>query len=135
MADQCGWDEINAWIAAHRDELPRTLAELTRYPMAYRRAIFGASPPDVRAGFWRDHWAGFLGPDSPLTPEQQAFLREAEAALPELMAADREAAQTHARAFEARMLGVFSREEAVAIFGTLGPPEPAEGMPAPQSQS
>jgi hypothetical protein len=131
MADQCGWDEVRAWIAAHRDTLPTTLAELTRLPMAYRRAVFSASPPEVRARFWREHWATFLGPDSPLTPQQQAFVREAETALNELTSDDREATQARARAFEERMRGVFSRAEAAALFATLGPPEPPEGIPAP----
>jgi hypothetical protein len=131
MPDQCGWDEVHAWVAAHRDALPRTMADLVRFPMAYRRAIFAASPPEVRARFWREHWAAFLGPDSPLSPEQQAFLRETEAALPELTSDDRAAAQAHGRAFEARMAGLFSREEAGALFAALGPPEPPEGIAAP----
>ena len=131
MADQCGWSEIHAWVAAHRDVLPRTLADLATFPIAYRRAIFAASPPDVRATFWREHWAPFLAPDSPLSPEQQAFLREAEAALPALMGDDRTSVQVQLRAFEDRMRAVFSRQEAGALFATLGPAEPPEGLPAP----
>jgi hypothetical protein len=71
MADQCGWHEINAWVAAHRDALPRTLAELARFPMAHRRAIFGVSPPEVRTRSRREHRAGFLAPHSPLSPDSQ----------------------------------------------------------------
>lgn len=131
MPEQCGWDEVQAWVAAHRDSLPTTLAELTRLPMAYRRAVFTASSPEVRARLWREHWATFLGPDSPLTAEQQALVREAEAALLGLTSDDRAAARARAQAFEERMRGVFSRGEAAAIFATLGPPEPPEGVPAP----
>ena len=131
MADQCGWNEIHAWVAAHRDTLPRTLSELARYPMAYRRAIHGALASEERVALWREHLVSFLGPDSRLSLDQRAVLREAIDDLPALMSDDRAEARSRARALEERMLGVFSRDEARPIIATLGPDEPPEGLPDP----
>jgi hypothetical protein len=131
MADRGGWSEIAAWIAGHRDALPRTLGELAHFPVSYRGAIVRALPPAAREAIWREHFAGFLAADSPLSVEQQALVREAMADLPTLMADDLATAQARARELEARMGPLFSRPEAFRIFGVLGPPEPAGGLPAP----
>ena len=40
---------------------------------------------DVRVRLWREHMASFLGPESPLTPEQQIFVREYHDALPAIL--------------------------------------------------
>ena len=131
MADQCGWDEIHAWVAAHRDALPQTLKELSRYPMIYRRAIIGAVSPAVREAMWHEHLSGFLGPEAGLSPAQQACVREMMAALSTLMAEDRQKAQPLMEEIEERISTLFSREQAGSIFATLGPPEPPEGLPIP----
>jgi len=39
--------------------------------------------------------------------------------------------QEKIRAFEERMRGAFTRQQAAAIFGMVGPPEPPEGLPLP----
>ena len=131
MSDQCGWNKIDAWVAAHQDGLLQKLAELACYPMAYRRAIIGAVSPSVREAIWREHLGGFLGPESRLSPAQQDFVREAMAALPTLMAEDRETALALALEFKQRASLLFSRQQACLIFVTLGPPEPPEGLPVP----
>jgi hypothetical protein len=131
MADQCGWSEIHAWVAAHRDALPHTLAELARYPMAYRRAIHGALSSEERVALWREHLASFLGPGSNLSAVQSTLLRQAIDDLPALMSDDRAETQARLRDLEHRMSGVFSRDELRPIVATLGPDEPPEGLPAP----
>ena len=42
MSGSCGWfpmrrDEIEAWVEAHKSELPRTLAELATFPFRFGR--------------------------------------------------------------------------------------------------
>ncbi|MER6308685.1 hypothetical protein [Streptomyces sp. NPDC001657] len=44
--------EAAHWAAAHRDNLPRTYDAVTAYPVAYQRAIFDASPPDIQSRLW-----------------------------------------------------------------------------------
>jgi hypothetical protein len=131
MSDRCGWDVVNAWVAAHRDSLPRTLEELAKYPIAYRRAIQGAVAADVRAAFWCDHLRSFLGPGTELSPDQQAFVEETIAKMPAMSAAPRIKAQEMARELEMRMVPLFSREQAFRIFAHLGPLEPPEGLAPP----
>ena len=58
------------------DALPQTLAELARYPIAYRRAIDGKLAPSVREAMWREHLEDFLGAETTLTPVQQAVVRD-----------------------------------------------------------
>jgi len=131
MSDRCGWDAVNAWVAAHRDSLPQTLDELAKYPVAYRRAIQGVVAPEIRAAFWCDHFRSFLGPGTHLSPEQQAAVNEAIAAMPAMCATSSQEAQDMARELETRLVPLFRREEAFWIFGHLGPPEPPEGIAPP----
>ena len=61
----CGWfpmkrDEIQAWVEAHRDTLPRTLAELARFPIPFRKVIVAAVEPALQISFWREHLETFL---------------------------------------------------------------------------
>ena len=129
MSDACGYDAILAWVAAHRDRLPSTLAELATFPMAYRRVIVGAVPPSVRVRMWQEHLESFLDPTSPLTTEQQAFVRECRETIHKILAEpiDREAGD----ALGERGRQILGRENALRILATLGPPEPAGGLPLP----
>ena len=60
---------IGSWVREHRHSLPRTLAELSRFPMAWRRAIVPALPFDDRVALWREHLATFLEPASGLADD------------------------------------------------------------------
>ena len=131
MPDSCGWDTINAWVQAHRDALPTTLAALSLYPMNYRRAIHGAVTLEVRTNLWREHFESFLAPSSTLSAPQQAFLRDTLPELRLIFAADRATAQARMRELEAHMLTLFTPDEARVIFSQLGPDEPAAGISAP----
>ena len=134
MSGSCGWfpmkaDEIRAWVEAHQDALPSTLAELSQLPIPFRKVIVAFISPERRVAFWREHMTTFVGPDSKLTAEQQAFVQESSHNLPSLLAAP--APNPVIVAWEARMVGLFSRLEAGPIFGMVGPPEPPEGLPLP----
>jgi hypothetical protein len=131
MADSCGYNPIVAWVAAHRESLPRTLGELSRYPVAYRRVIQGRVPADVRLGFWRDHLESFLAAPSSLNDDQQAFVREVLGQLDDIFVAKDVDGQARAKEFESRMPPLFSREQAHRIFALLGPPEPPGGIAPP----
>ena len=129
LSDRCSYTPILAWVNAHRDRLPQTLAELATYPMAYRRMIIGVLPVDVRVRMWQEHLSSFLDPASPLTPEQQAFVRECREAMPTLLTQplDRRALDLMGHRGQ-RVLGA---EYAERVLATLGPSEPPEGLPVP----
>jgi hypothetical protein len=136
MSGSCGWfplpyEEIVAWVDSHADELPRTLAELSAFPTAFRRVIVNHVSPEQRTMFWQDHLRTFLGPESGLNVEQRVFVEEAIQRLPDIFASPLAEAQAKMRPLEDRMRGLFVREQAAAMFGMVGPAEPPEGLPLP----
>jgi hypothetical protein len=136
MSGSCGWfpmkhGEIAAWVEAHRDSLPQTLAELSEFPIAFRKVIVNMVSPELRTSLWREHLGTFIGPQSALSPEQQELVRDAQDQLPELFGGSQANFETRAKALEDRMRLLITPQQAAQIFGTLGPPEPPEGLPLP----
>jgi len=136
MSGSCGWfplgpEQIRAWVQRHARELPQTLPELSRYPIPFRKAIVAAVGPEVRTALWRAHLETFLGPESELAAPQRELVRDAITEFPIIFGADRPEAERRMRALEDRMRVLITREQAGRIFGTLGPPEPSEGLPLP----
>jgi hypothetical protein len=136
VSGTCGWfplshEEIVAWVEAHADDLPRSVAELSTFPIAFRRVIVDHVSAERRARFWQDHLRTFLGPESPLTGEQRAFVEDAIERLPDLFASPHADAQHTMRPLEDRMRRLFTREQAAAMFGMVGPAEPSGGLPLP----
>ena len=132
----CGWfpleyEEIVAWVEQHRATLPTTLVELSAFPVAFRKVIVNTVAPRQRTRFWEEHLRSFLEPQSHLTAEQRAFVAETIPRLPGIFESPPEEGQSRMRALEERMRKVFTRQQCAAIFGTVGPPEPPEGLPLP----
>ena len=123
--------EIAAWVEEHRDELPANLAELSQYPMPFRKVIVNALAPEQRIELWRAHLLTHLEPTSDLSPTQQQLVRDAIEELPALFGGTLEAGQARALALEGRVREHFTPQEALRVFGTLGPPEPSGGLPLP----
>jgi hypothetical protein len=122
----CEWTgisaaEARAWVQAHKHELPVTLAQLAELPIPIRKAIVAEVSGEQRAAFWREHFLRFVGPNSTLRADQQAFIRQALEELPALHAVDDPTWRARASAFEQRIAQCFSRDEARRIFRTLGP--------------
>ena len=132
----CGWfpidpDEIRAWVEAHAHDLPQTLDELSRLPIPFRKAVVAAVSPEVRMSLWREHLESYASPTSELTPPQRELVADAIVELPIIFQGARAEGEGRARALEDRMRELITREQASRIFGTLGPPEPPEGLPLP----
>ena len=136
MSGSCGWfplrpEEIRAWVDAHRNELPQTLDALATFPIPFRKAIVNAVSSEQRISFWREHLSSFVGPDTDLTTEQRTLVCDALDMLPDIFGGSRVDGQARVRALEGRMRELLTREQAARMFGTLGPPEPSEGLPLP----
>ena len=136
MPGSCGWfplphEEIVAWVESHADELPGTLAQLSTYPIAFRRIIVNHVSHDRRTKLWQEHLRSFLGPQSQLSPDQRAFVKATIGALPTLFAQPLVQVQAAMKPLEEQMRALLTREQAAAMFGMLGPPEPPEGLPLP----
>ena len=132
----CGWfplppDEIAAWVEAHRDTLPTSLAELATFPVAFRRVIVNTVSSERRTRFWQEHLATFLEPAAGLTAEQRAVVSEVIPQLPDIFGSPLLEAQAKMRPLIERMSRTFSRPQCAAMFGMVGPPEPPGGLPLP----
>lgn len=126
-----GYNGIVAWVRKNPDKVPKTLAELSMLPIAFRRVIVNKVSPEVRTAMWREHLKSFLGEDTTLDERQQELVRDAIDQLPTLFTSDRPEFQARAKALEERMKDALTREQAFSMFGMLGPAEPPEGLPLP----
>jgi hypothetical protein len=136
MGGSCGWfplshKEIVEWVEAHADDLPRTLTELSAYPVPFRRVIVNYVSPEWRTEFWREHLRTFIGEDSRLSADQGAFVEETIGRLSSIFGKPLADARVDMKSLEDRMRDLFTREQAAAMFGMCGPPEPPEGLPLP----
>lgn len=132
----CGWfplppDEIAAWVEAHHDRLPTTLAELAQFPVAFRRVIVNAVSAEQRIRFWQAHLSTFLEPGAGLTAAQRTVIAEMIPQVSDLFGGPLLEAQSKMRPLEQRMNQTFSRAQCAAIIGMVGPPEPPGGLPLP----
>lgn len=132
----CGWfplpyDEIVAWVNEHRDALPTNLAELSAYPVAFRKVIVNSASVEQRTRFWEEHLRSFLEPQAGLNADQRAFIAETIPLLADIFGSPTPEAQSRIRPLEERMKQLLSREQCAAMFGMVGPPEPPGGLPLP----
>jgi hypothetical protein len=89
---ECGWfpmkpNDIRDWIDRHPESLPRTLEDLARFPMAFRRIMVNMVSPEMRLGLWREHLESFLNSQSGLNGDQRALVEATIPELPSLFAA------------------------------------------------
>jgi hypothetical protein len=120
-----------SWVKANSGNLPQSYAEVTGYPMAYRRAIFEASSPRVRSSLWVEQFRTYLRTHPGLPKEKLEIVRRAIAiASQENVFADQVAVRGAHTAEVARLeqdaKRVFGREEAWSLIASLGP-SPAPG--------
>lgn len=115
------------WVQAHSNALPTTLGEISTLPMAYRRAIQAALPPEARVALWREQLEPWAAPGSGLNDRQRAAVREVIERLPALHSAA--TGRAEARALSARVLPLFEPALGARIFAQLGPaPAAAKGF-------
>lgn len=118
------------WAAEQGSDLPTTRAAISRYPMAYRRAIYQELTPTQRSRFWVDQVREFRAARPELTVEQTAVCERTVRLAsdpahfqpggtppPEL---DARLSELHDAAVVA-----FGRDEARELLASLGPPEQA----------
>ena len=124
-------EAIRAWMEAHANKLPCTLAELTTYPMVFRRVIARALPLEQRVAVWREHLETVCSAFTSGTPAQRALIADVIEELPTLLSGDLVRTETSMRALEPRMRELLTHEQVIEAFASLGPPEPPEGLPLP----
>ncbi|WP_280454730.1 bacteriocin fulvocin C-related protein [Nocardia brasiliensis] len=120
-----GDQSAHAWVHANRGRLPQTYAEVTAYPLAYRRAIYQASAPSVRSALWTEHLHRFRSARPYLTTRQLDVLdRAAELAARESVFTAQGAAElSRAEELHRSAVAEFGVREVYQAFGMLGPVE------------
>jgi hypothetical protein len=108
------WTEAQAWVVAHRDQLPQAYDELIAHPLVYRKAIYRASTPAVRSQFWQEHLQRYRAAHPTLSAQQEAVLNR-------FQDLARTNGATLSKADEQAASDAFGPGEAHAIFATLGP--------------
>jgi hypothetical protein len=117
-------DTARAWVADNLDRLPRTYDEVVDHPMAYRKAIWEASPPTVRSRLWVTQFSRYRAAHPDLTAAQRAVLADAmKLASDEAVFADGPAVDARVPALRDAALAAFDRTEGKALFAVLGPEE------------
>jgi hypothetical protein len=115
-----------AWVTANRANLPSTLREISRYPIAYRKAIFVAQTRDIREALWKEQFDHFLLPASPLTESQRNVVRDVRSRVSFYVGG--EEGKAAAKQLKPRILAAFGQELGTAVFARLGPPDSASSI-------
>jgi len=116
--------KVSDWVVAHAAALPRTLSELSSYPIEYRRVIFDHLTVEQKVKAWRDHLETFMEPGAGLSAVQKAFLEAMRAKLGPATFASSVALSAEDVADRKTALSLFAKTQAGAIFATLGPTSP-----------
>ncbi|MEV0227119.1 bacteriocin fulvocin C-related protein [Streptomyces sp. NPDC050704] len=126
LADSEG-QEVRDWLRRHEGSLPTRYAEVVAHSTAYRRAIYGASAPEVKQALWLAHFEEYARSRDALTADQRAVITRARAVVqgtPDLFSRtivsgdgrDQAMAPLRDAAIDA-----FGKEEARALIAHLGP--------------
>jgi hypothetical protein len=121
-----GCTAVSQWVAAHESELPKTYAEIIRYPTAYRKIIQSKLAWPVRRDMWLTQLK-LYSESAVLSPEQRAFVSSAAGPFREMLGdqttqSRRETISDSLNAIAGKVLG---RDLHHAIFFVLGPEDPS----------
>lgn len=122
-ANDC--ETIDKWVQENVKELPASYAELIRYPLAYRQAIYNRYSPEVKSMMWQSQLEAYRGSHPDLSPEQVALLyRAVGLATPALFDSTlSDALLAEIEGLKNAMVATFGSEEARSIIAQLGPSE------------
>jgi hypothetical protein len=109
------------WVATHKNELPKTLAEFESYSSLYQRSMYGKLSGDARIRIWREHLTPYLAPAAGLNADQHAlvqrFFNELGVLMPDLKRAHELLEHEH---FEKDVEASFDKARMVEIFTLHG---------------
>ncbi|MGW2642081.1 bacteriocin fulvocin C-related protein [Streptomyces sp. NPDC001348] len=112
------------WARRNKANLPTTYDELTRYPVVYRRAIYGELSDASRSRLWLEHLKRYRS-SSPRMSLRQSAVHEravAWASVPAHFSATGESpAARELKELSSAAREAFDRPDMTAMLGTLGP--------------
>ena len=120
------------WVAANRNNLPRTYGEFSRYQLAFRKEIFRELPVAGRAGLWREHILRYRAEHKSLTAAQHKALAAVENFIADDSFFDLKAPKHDTSALRSQVTNAFGDQETAYLLATLGSPaRQADRLPDP----
>lgn len=118
--------EARNWVEQNKARLPQSYDDVVAQPTAYRREIFKASSPQVRSQLWVEHLGRYRTGHPGLTRRQTTVVEQVLATASDTANftenhPDRAAIIRKFHDLGEAVNKAFSREEALAMVGTLGP--------------
>ncbi|MFE9611486.1 bacteriocin fulvocin C-related protein [Streptomyces sp. NPDC006012] len=127
-------NEVRDWMERHKNALPTGYAEVTSHPMAYRRAIYSASAPEVKRSLWLEHFKAYRTSHRALTTDQRdvldrltSFVGGTETLFTTTIAAG-DSRHEELTPIKTDAIEAFGKEEARALMTQLGPDSGAEAL-------
>jgi hypothetical protein len=120
--------DARAWVEANRDRLPQTYDAVVARPMAYRKAIYQASSPQVRSRLWVEQLRRYRAARPDLSQSQVAVLDEAltiasDHTTFDFQRSDFSAVLSRVDKLSESARKAFGTDEARDVLATLGPPD------------
>ncbi|MFZ0387929.1 MAG: bacteriocin fulvocin C-related protein [Solirubrobacteraceae bacterium] len=121
------------WVAARRGRLPERYDDVVALPLAYRKAIYRASTPEVRSRLWSEQLTRFRVRDT-RAPAEVAAVDSVLAFVADATAFDFER-RDHARVqaelqrLKIQTIHALGTDRARRLIATLGPEQPAAVTP------
>jgi|SRR6185312_28514 len=110
------------WVQQHKRALPTSLAEISKYPMPIRKAIYGSLPAEARRQLWREKLSLIASSSVGLNSEQRAFIRYVTRTLDQHITDPRDEGQRAVTRdqLRERAAALFDRSAEIRIFETIG---------------
>jgi hypothetical protein len=122
---------IHDWVARNASQLPTKYADLVRYPMPYRRAIFSALDPEAKSSLWKEHFEHYRNEHPDLTAAQAAYIEKLVSSISAEFYSrlnDDPAVKKSLDQLKAEGSALFDRDSLGRLVSQLGPdPDPASG--------
>jgi hypothetical protein len=114
------------WVEANAHALPTTLADISSYPVTYRKAIFASLPPDTRRSLWQEQLRRHIDSHPKLEISKRQFLERLIVTLTQVEFGVRNAGAEPPAALKAacsEAASILTGDEK-ALLSTLGPSLP-----------
>lgn len=113
------------WVKANSAQLPNTLATISTFPIAYRRAIVDTLPPEAQAQLWREHTETLARRPTISVTQRQETLEIAQSIKPVLYDRRNESQVAEGDALRAvltaKIAAAYPDQDERVLFSVMGP--------------
>jgi len=114
------------WVKEHPSAMPSSLTEISRYPLAIRKAMFAKLSRRIQLKLWHEQFAYYLQSEQ-LSERQKTFLAALDGEVDQYFGPENAAAAK--TRYDAKVREVFGVSLGRAVFANLGVATPDEVSP------